>query len=164
MQKRPKLVIKLTPFDIFLEILALVGILFSLSICIYYGHSLPERIPTHFALDGSPDGYGSKNTIWFLVILIGIMYSFFSIISRFPESFNYLTEITQENAYNSYQKALRLLRLVKVWAVAVLAYINWVVIQIALGNYQGMNPRFDVIVIVSVIVMIVYIAYHGKKN
>jgi uncharacterized membrane protein len=34
--------------------------------------SLPAIIPTHFDLAGNPDGYGSKNTIWLLPMVLGL--------------------------------------------------------------------------------------------
>lgn len=32
--------------------------------------SLPETIPVHFDIDGKPNGYGNKNTLWFITLLL----------------------------------------------------------------------------------------------
>ncbi|MBV9986372.1 MAG: SdpI family protein [Chitinophagaceae bacterium] len=35
--------------------------------------SLPETIPTHFNLQGKPDRYGNKSTIWVITLVLGLV-------------------------------------------------------------------------------------------
>lgn len=35
--------------------------------------SLPETIPVHFDIDGKPNGYGNKNTLWFITLLLSVI-------------------------------------------------------------------------------------------
>ncbi|MEN9684298.1 MAG: hypothetical protein RLZZ28_84 [Bacteroidota bacterium] len=35
--------------------------------------SLPATIPTHFDINGKPNGFGSKDTIWFITVLLSVI-------------------------------------------------------------------------------------------
>lgn len=67
----------------FISILMLVWILVTYN-------KLPDRIPTHWGIDGKVDGYGSKNTIWlFFGIMIGINLLMILISKIDPKADNY---------------------------------------------------------------------------
>lgn len=58
---------------------------------------LPEKIPTHFDLEGKPDSFGKKRFAYFLPVLSLIFYTGFFFITRNPESGNFPFEITKAN-------------------------------------------------------------------
>ena len=53
-----------------LELGAWLALLGSLLIAVYGICTLPEEIATHFALDGTPDGYGSSGTLLLFPLLM----------------------------------------------------------------------------------------------
>lgn len=163
MQERPRLHIKPSSFDHILEGLAIVCVLLSVGITFYFFPILPDRIPTHFNIEGVPDGYGSRTTLCFLVVLQVLFYGFLSLIAKYPHTFNYMTQITEENAYEKYRGALRFLRWTKLWILGLFAYINWGIIQTALGKIHGIGNGFDVIVFVSIGLGIGYVLYQNRR-
>ncbi len=48
-----------------------------------YG-KLPETIPIHYDLSGNPDGFGSRNTIWFLAIICTAIFVMLFAVSKRP--------------------------------------------------------------------------------
>lgn len=75
--------------------------------------------------------------------------------------FNYMTQITEENACEKYRGALRFLRWTKLWILGLFTYINWGIIQTALGKSDGIGRGFDVIVVGSMILGVGYMIYQG---
>lgn len=44
--------------------------------------SLPEALPQHFGLDGTPDRWGGRSTWWWMPVLALVMTGFFAVIAR----------------------------------------------------------------------------------
>jgi hypothetical protein len=77
----------------------------------YYFNALPGIIPIHFDLSGSPDGYGSRNTIWILPgIVTGIVF-LFNTLAKYSHKFNYISKINEDNAVKQYKSSVKLLRI-----------------------------------------------------
>ncbi|RRQ46761.1 DUF1648 domain-containing protein [Chryseobacterium sp. SC28] len=47
---------------------------------------LPEIIPTHFNFSGKPDGFGSKNSLWFLLAVATACFALMLYLSKNPSS------------------------------------------------------------------------------
>lgn len=62
-----------------------------------YYRQLPQTIPVHFDFDGKPDGYGNKKLFWVLPGLALILYAGLRVADMYPETGNYLVEVTDEN-------------------------------------------------------------------
>lgn len=121
-------------FDWALEAIALmilVGTL--LSLILNFG-SAPEQIPTHYNLSGTPDAFGSKNSIWILVTINVLLFTLLSWISNFPHWYNYTVEITEENAARQYTLAVRMMRVLKIVLMMIFAYI---LLHSLSGGYLG---------------------------
>ena len=88
---------------------ALVGVIvLSVYVALTYD-ALPERVPTHFGFTGEADAWGPKWTIWVLlgvnVLLVGLITWF----STRPRWFNYVSDITDDNAQSLYREGERML-------------------------------------------------------
>jgi len=122
MEARPRIKIKPTPFDITVEVTAWMALIFLWVYLIMIYPGLPEIIPTHFGMGGKADGWGSKDSIFmgpgFATVLVIAM----TILQRFPHKFNYLEDITIENAERQYTIGLRMVRVLKA-CIAVLFII-----------------------------------------
>jgi uncharacterized membrane protein len=66
--------------------LAVFGWAALLVVTLYWWASLPMTIPTHFGLDGQPDSYGPKETVFFLPGILVILLALFAAFSRYPGS------------------------------------------------------------------------------
>lgn len=109
---------------------------------IWYWPSLPEVIPTHFGSSGAPDGWGGKSTLWVLPAIGLVIYLGLTILSQYPQVYNYVWPITPQNAKIQYQTARQMIILLKTEVVWLLAYIVSQTIQAALGKVQGFSIAF----------------------
>lgn len=83
---------------------------------------LPEKIPTHFDLEGKPDSFGRKRSIYFLPILSLIFYIAFYFITRDPKSGNFPVEITTAN--NEIQFFIMILLMKWLMFLVMLLFLN----------------------------------------
>ena len=77
---------------------------------IFYA-DLPDSIPAHFNYKGDVDGYGNKDSIWTLPILMGLTYALLAFIIKKvkPWYMNYPVKITEKNAPEVYKMSLQTL-------------------------------------------------------
>lgn len=127
-QDRPIIPIELKTFDKIIEAIALIIFISIWVTVIYFYKSLPQIIPVHFDLSGNVDRMGDKSSIFTLPFIASFIYLLLTIISKYPQSFNYLQEITLDNAKSQYTFATRLLRVIKVIVLSALFIIILVVI------------------------------------
>lgn len=139
---RPRIKLALSPTDKFLEIFGW-GALCAMWILVIINYSkLPTSIPIHFNAAGVIDGYGSKSMIWGLVFVGSIMYVGMTYLNKFPHIFNYLTKITDENAFLQYTIATKMLRFIKLIIILMISYLTLKIIRIALGDAFALNTWF----------------------
>ena len=137
--KRLRIKIKPDRFDYIIESITIIGLIVLFVLCIIYYGRLPDSIPTHFDLQGNPNSYGSKGSIWFLPILGAILYVGLTILSNYPHTFNYPVNITSENAARMYKKGIMILRLLKLIIIGLFLYINFKTIEIGLGISENIS-------------------------
>lgn len=71
--------------------------------------ALPDTIAVHFNIRGEADGWGSKTSvIWLIVVGLALTIGM-AVLSKFPRIFNYPHQITEENAERSYRGGQRLM-------------------------------------------------------
>ncbi len=162
--KQPKIKIPLESIDVGLNWLALFILLLMFGIAAYYFNQLPDTIPIHFNGKGEADGYGSKNTIWFLPILSVIMFLGLWKASKIPHLYNYPGKITEENAENKYRIASRMMRGLNVIIMVIFCYIVWTSIRVALGTQGGLGSFFLICILVGLSVFIFYFIIRLSKN
>jgi uncharacterized membrane protein len=110
---RPIIKIELTIVDKIIEAIALLVLTCTIILVAYYYNKLSDIIPTHFNFSGKVDDYGSKTSILTLPILSTLLYIGLSVLNKYPQTFNYLGEITLDNAESQYRFATRFLRVLK---------------------------------------------------
>lgn len=142
MTTRPKIKMKLTVTDNFLEIIGwmAIAVIWTLTITSY--PKLPEIIPTHYNYAGEVDGYGGKRKILGLPIVATILFVGITILNKFPHIFNYPTKITENNALRQYSIATRMMRYLKLFLVVLLGLIVFKTIQNANGQTDGLGTWF----------------------
>lgn len=158
MEERPKIKIPYSIYEIIMELISVVAIIINIWLLFKYYKKLPNTIPTHYNGAGDVDGYGSKNCIFMLPILSFIMYFLLTIISRFPNIYNYPKAITEENAEYQYRCARQLMIIMKAEIVICFTYIEWTSVKVALGKANNMGlwflPIFLVVIFGTVIIYV----------
>ncbi|MBE4909048.1 DUF1648 domain-containing protein [Bacillus luteolus] len=137
--KRPKLNLKTTPLEFILNAISLCLIILSVVYLIVEWPSLPNQVPMHFNGVGEADGWGSKWTVWVLIFIGSLLWVGMLILSRFPHVFNYLTEITDENAEFQYKNAKLMMTLVNTIIIVNFTYLSYQIVQVAKGLSNGLG-------------------------
>jgi len=101
---------------------------------------LPDRIPTHFDLAGSPNGWGKPEALWLLPIVATFLYSLMTVVARFPAHFNYPVVVTSANRATLQHLGLRMVGWLKAEVICLFAGIQVMTIQAARGSRGGSYP------------------------
>lgn len=161
---RPVIQIELERQDVALEILCIAGLIaFWVYVFISY-NALPETIPQNYDLNGSVKSYGSKDNIFITAGVCTFVYVLLTVINRFPHNFNYLSEITPENAKRQYTLATKMIRWLKAGIILIFFVTAHITIDSAGGNYSSLPAYFLPLVMgVTFIPVIIYILLSLKK-
>ncbi|MBW7475453.1 DUF1648 domain-containing protein [Paenibacillus oenotherae] len=159
MEKLPVLSLPRTRLEQLHDILSVVVLAFSIIYFILNWSDLPQTVPIHYNGRGEADGWGSKATLLILPLLSLILFIGLSILSKYPHKFNYPFKINAENAPHQYQTAKLLLSWMKVELVLLFGYLQWSIIQNALGHSAGIGvwllPAVLVIIFGTIIIHLI---------
>lgn len=70
---------------------------------------MPKSVPVHFNVTGTPDAYGPRSSILWLVIVWAVLQALLAWLSRRPRLFNYPVPVTEDNAQRLYREGERLM-------------------------------------------------------
>jgi len=134
---KPKLKIQKDAWDKRIEFLSWASLLILVALPLYFYNQLPDEIPMHFDINGNPDRYDGKGSL-FIIPGIGVaMFFFLNMINKYPHTFNYLTKITEDNARAQYTNATKINRWLKFVITLMLVVITAGVIMIAIGKTKN---------------------------
>lgn len=162
---KPRIRVESTRVKRFLELVSLAGIIYIAYVLLQNWGSIPDKVPSHFGLDGYPDSYSAKSSLLLLPIIGLFVYLTLTVLDRYPYMFSYLWKITPENAYRQYQLAGTMLSAMKAEVVWIFNYITLTTIKISEGNAKGLSPLFlpiFLIVIFGPICIYLYVSYKER--
>ena len=114
-----------------------------------YG-DLPASIPSHFDAVGKPDRFSSKATLFIPLAVAGVIYTLISVLSRFPQVYNYPFPVKPGTEQQHFAAARSMLIRLKCVIVCLFGYITWATIETAQGRMNGLGIGFLPIVLVGV--------------
>ncbi len=156
MKERPRIKIELTVVDKIIELISWVLLIGIWILTITNYQNLPETIPIHFDSKGVADGFGNKSMLFHLPIVATVIFIGLTILNKLPNTFNYLQEITIENAFKQYRIATRMMRVLKLIIVLIFGLISYQVIKHAAGEIEGLSSWFLPFVLISIFVPTIY--------
>lgn len=124
--------------DCYFETLAILLLLAIWMLPVFYLSHLPDTIPIHFGINGKPDAWGTKISIFMVPVISLVLFIGLSILNKFPEKFNYPVKITEENATQLYKRGTLFVRITKVVVVLIFLFIEY---QICVSGDTGRLPR-----------------------
>lgn len=158
----PRINVPKERFDYLLIGLGLLGLLSMVLLTVLYYEKLPDRIPTHFDLSGQVDAYGEKSTLWLIVVITAVVVLILNLVNRTPHLVNYSVPITEENAPLQYQNLQRLNRTMAAVISLCLAYIHYAIIQMSLGNGEGLGLWFLLLFLALIFGTLGYFLYRAR--
>jgi len=159
------------PFPLTDKILELAGIVAALVLIIIpfaFYDKLPDEIPTHFGINGTPDGFAPKATIWGLPVVGLILWLGLTLLNYFVIMKNDLNPSQKNKLSVAREKVLRLMQIIKLMLSMSFAFILWKTIQVSLGTADGLGvwflPAFIVVLTFLPIVFLISAVGKSKKN
>ena len=161
---KPKIKIRKEPLDHVLEAIAILGVLIALALVAIYVSKMPDTIPIHFGGNGKPDGFGTKYNLWILPVVGAALVFVLLFINRFPHTFNYPVDITEENAEDQYRFGNRLMRLLAAFIGVLFCFLTHRIILSAQGKANGIGKLFLPILVVFLFCVIGYYVYKSTRK
>lgn len=144
---RPHLTVPLRPLDWLLEAVAAAASLAMIALPALFWSDLPPRVPIHFNVSGQPDGWGGRATLLVLPAVGVLVFGGLTLIARSPHRFNYVVDITPENAAAEYAAGARLLRALKAGVAILLADLLRRAIRVATGGAETLGASFTFVLV-----------------
>ncbi|ATA76914.1 conserved membrane hypothetical protein [Capnocytophaga canimorsus] len=161
MNNNPKLKLNLTRTDRIIEFFGWI-LLLTIWIWVLISYkNLPDIIPTHYNASDVADGFGEKVNLLILPLLATVLFATLTLLNKFPHKFNYLVEITPENAYRQYVNATRMLRALKLVIVIVFGLVIFQTLQYKVIQKHHITQYFPPLTLMIIFVPIVY--FIGKS-
>lgn len=166
-ENRPKIKLRLALSDWIIELAGFAFLLFLIALPIIFLKDMPDEIPVHFNAAGLPDGYGSRSTIWLLPIIGTVMYVLMTVLSFFPQIYNFPVKITPDNVIVQYRLATRLMRILKTVILMTFSFILYQTIKTVKGDAAGLGKSFlPIFLIITFGVIVFYIvqSFNNKEQ
>ena len=164
MMPRPKIKIELTQLNKGLEGLGVLLVIVLWGMAAYNYSLLPDKIPTHFNATGQVDDYGGKSTIFLLPAIGTLLYAMLTFLNKFPHIFNYLKEITDENAEAQYRVATQLIRFLKLGCIITFLIIEYTMVQTATGKSEGLGTWFLPLNVAFTLMLVLFFALRSVRK
>lgn len=163
---RPILKLQRTKTDWIIDSVGVIGLVAMWIYAMTYVPMLPDSIPVHYGATGQPDRWSSRGTILTLPTVATVMFVLLLIVGRFPHRFNYLVEVTEENAARLYRLSRLMLACIRAEMVWLLAIIVWLGIEVGTGRAESLDVRlvFGALGVIMVTVLGFIIAMSIQKN
>jgi uncharacterized membrane protein len=124
------------------ETLALLGLVFSIAVVLYFWNQMPRQVPIHFTASGTPDAYGDKSELIIEPVIAAFLYFMLTVFSFFPQLFNYPVPVTDEKRPRLEAIAAAMLGWIKAEITWTFAYVIWGSMQVAAGRANGLGLAF----------------------
>lgn len=156
MEERPSLKLHLSMADKFIEYLGWMLLIAIWILTLTSYAELPDSIPIHYDFAGEADSFGGKGNIVTMPIVATILFIGMTILNKYPQLFNYPTEISRENAQGLYNNAARMIRYLKVIIVFIFGLNSYQTIRIANGYSSDLGAWFLPLTLALMSIPIVY--------
>jgi hypothetical protein len=156
---RPAASLKMTRLEIVVEAGALAGIAANLILFAYYWPKLPDA-----AAGTASIGLNRSAMFTFVTLMPLIIYFGTTIMGLFPRWFNYPVKITPENAASEYRIAANMLRAVKAEVIVCMLIIEWVFINIGMGEDMSLSPPFLILFVGLLAMTILFFIYEMHRH
>lgn len=154
MLEKNQVEIKKEGIDKVIPILGLLVVMGSFIYVFVFYKQLPDEIPIHYGLDGMPDDFDSKNTLWSLPLLSLFIYLGINYLSNIHIPYNFAAKNIVQNARYLKKLKYRFVQVLNTIITFIFFYITYKTVQIGLENDTGLGSYFMYLVFVGLLVPI----------
>lgn len=145
-----------------LVFLAILIAIINLAYAAYSFANLPATIPIHFGIDGKPNGWGEKYTIFFIPLINLTLVGFMATVRKNPFSYlNLPIKVSNNNLEERVTLGRELLDLVSICISTLFFFIELDIIKTSQNPISSNGIFFVIISIVAAILG--FAAYYTRK-
>jgi len=115
---------------------------------------LPDRIPTHFGLDGQPNGWGSSAELIVFPLVTLAVYLLLTVTAalmpRFPDLVNFPFAVSTEDRPRLAGIAVDMVVWLKVELACLFAGIQYVILDCARKQYGRLSPAYGLVIVAMI--------------
>lgn len=160
---RPILKIPKTRIEKVFDLIGIGIFLLSILYMIVQWGMIPDKVPGHFNAAGEVDRWGSKVELIILPIMGFFMLFMMGAFEKAPHMHNYPKRLNESNVEQFYLNSRRMLNATKNICLIIFAYINFGMIQIALGQAQSLGKWNILALILAVFIPLIIGIYKQSK-
>ncbi len=124
------------------ELLALAGLAFSGLVVADFYSRLPERIATHFNVEGAANGFGAKSTLWVLVGIVVLLYLTLTAIGSLSKVVKLQRPLAPERERIVLAESMAMVGWIKASICWMFAYICLAMVRNGMGLQVGLGAWF----------------------
>jgi len=133
------------------ELIALVGLVFSVAVVADFYSRLPERIATHFNAKGMANGFGARSTLWVLVGIAVLLYLILSFVGSLQGVVSLKRPLAPEREKVVLTESMEMVGWIKVEVCWMFAYICLAMVRNGMGLQVGLGWWFLPVTLVVVL-------------
>jgi uncharacterized membrane protein len=107
---------------------------------VWGAHRLPSRIATHFDGAGNVNGWGEPRMLWLFPLIAAFVYALMTVVSYFPESFNYPVRVTPLMRPRLQAITLGMIAWLRVEIVGLFLLIQYEIVHSARAGHNTLPP------------------------
>jgi len=159
MENLPKIELKLTKLELFLEIMGYLLLVALWGFVIYTYSSLPEQIPIHFNGVGKVDDYHTKRSIFMLPVIGTFLFVMLTYKAASPENETYKVNITEQNRESQYRNTMNSFRMIKIIVATLFLLLSYKTWEVARAQSSELGVSFLILCAVIVFLPLAYFTY-----
>ena len=166
MNTKTDLIIEETHTDKVIEIVGWALLIVLIGFSIYAYTQMPDTIPTHFNLEGKPDDYGKKSTIFLLCGVAVGLFALFTFILKSPHHFdkyNYPVKVKPENQARLYALSARLMRVMLISIVIIFLLISVEIFLISMSKIESTGIWSVIVILLLALAPVVFYLRRALK-
>jgi len=155
---KPKLDIPKSAFQKIFDIITMIVFAAGIVHLFVVWGQLPDQVPAHYNAAGEVNRRGSKWELILLPIIAAFLAIFMTFLEKHPEWHNYMN-LNENNIEFQYKNSILLLNVIKNECVLLFVFVDYNIVQVALGKAESLGilflPIFLVILLGSMLFFIV---------
>jgi uncharacterized membrane protein len=124
------------------ELIAVAGLVFAIAVVRDFYSRLPERIATHFNVEGIANGFGAKSILWVLVGVAVLLYLTLSVVGSLPGVVSLKRPLAPEQEKIVLSESMAMVGWVKAAVCWMFAYICLAMVRNGMGLQVGLGTWF----------------------
>jgi uncharacterized membrane protein len=140
------------------EFVAIGALTTSLAFIYYYWNQLPGQIPVHFSFSGDPDRWGDKMVLLAVVFVQAVIYLLMTFFSSRPSVYSLPLWLYEQERVTMRSFLRKMLILLKAEVMAMLTFIIWTMVHVAIGSGQALSVVYMILFITIILCTVAWFA------